>query len=612
MHKLISSAAVFVIAVIGTARADALADLRAEMHVAAGGAAWVGVEALEWAGTDRSSGFEGPYKALIDRRSSRFREAAKFSVGQSADRIDAAGPWHADNSGGVHALDAEEARKVYATYAWLFGRAWLSDDDRSTWSAPRQVKDGARAFDILTVTPEGGRAVTLRVDHATHLIDRAELDLAIFHQTIRYADYKTFDGLVLPTTVTTDVGDPDDLDVVTVARWAPAHASVEGTLARPRTPNDWRMAGGQRNATVPMLFEAGELLVMASVNGAAPMPFILDTGGHAILTRDAAARLGLAGIGQGVSYGAGEGSTAEQFARSDTLSIGAAEIAGVPFEILAEPYYFSERGLQQPIAGILGLEVFERFAVALDYRARTVTLTPLPAVVPPTSGVAVPIHFADDTPLVDGAINRRPGILAIDTGNSGDIVIQGRFARATGLDAAFKGGVEIVSSGEGGDSVNTIARLDRIDLGGISLPRPLARVAYDTAGAFSSRSEAANVGEATLSLFKVTFDYSRQTMTLERDPDAVPEPLPRAGLGARKLSAEAFTVNVLTPGGPAEQAGVAKGDRILSVDGVAVSELAGSEFQEKIRQATGTALQLEIDHTGVRYMVTVALRDILP
>ena len=612
MHKLVASAVVFVIAAIGTAQADSSHDLRAEMRAAAGGAAWVSTEALEWVGTDRSSGLDGTYKALIDRRSGRFREAARFSVGQSADGIDAAGPWHMDNSGGVHALDAAEARKVYTTYAWLFGRAWLSDDDRATWSAPTWVTEGGRAFEAVTVTPEGGRAVILRVDCATHLIERAELDLAIFHQTIRYADYRTFDGLVLPTTVTTDVGDPDDLDVVTVARWAPTHAPMDGTLTRPRTPDDWRMAGGQSSTTVPMLFEAGKLLVMASVNGAAPMPFILDTGGHAILTRDAAVRLGLAGIGQGVTYGAGEGSTAEQFARSDTLAIGAAEITGVPFEIAAEPYYFSERGSQQPIAGILGLEVFERFAVTLDHRARAVTLTPLPDFAPPASGVAVPIRFADDIPLVDGAINGRPGILAVDTGNSGDIVVQGRFARATGLDAAFKGGVGGVSSGQGGDSVYTIARLDGIDLGGVSLACPLARVAYDTAGAFSSRSEAGNVGEAALSLFKVTFDYGRQTMTLEHDPDAAPEPFPRAGLGARKLSAEAFTVGVLTPGGPADQAGLARGDRILSIDGVAASELAGSDFQNKIRQPVGTAVRLELEHDGVQRMVTVVLRDIIP
>lgn len=190
--------------------------------------------------------------------------------------------------------------------------------------------------------------------------------------------------------------------------------------------------------------------------------------------------------------------------------------------------------------------------------------------------------------------------------------MQGRFARATGLDAAFKGGVGGVSSGQGGDSINIMARLDRIDLGGVSLIRPLVRVAYDTAGALSSRSEAGNVGEAALSLFKVTFDYGRKTMTLERDPDAAPEPFPRAGLGARKLSAVAFTVGVLTPGGPAEQAGVAKGDRILSMDGVAASELAGSDFQEKIRQPAGTAVRLEVEHAGVRRMVTVALRDILP
>ena len=596
----------------GPVQADKIDNLKAAMRTAAGGALWDRVEALQWEASLRASGFAGRSTGLIDRYSQQFKELADLGVLTKASGIDAGGPWQGDYSGGVHGLQADEAQQVFASHAWLYARRWLDVDDGGAWSGLGIASEGSRLFWTVTVTPKGGRTLVLWIDQTSHLIDRAELDLAIFHETIRYGGYEQFAGLTLPTAISVDVGDPGDADILTVERWTVIPKPDNHVLQRPKMPDDSRVTDGKSSSTSPLILEGNTLLVMASINDGPPMRFVLDTGGHAILTPEAASQLGLVGSGGGQGYGAGSGSTTEQYVRTERFAIGTAEITGAPFIISPQPYISRERGNGEQVAGILGLEVFERFAVALDYAARTVTLTPLAQFAPPQSGVAVPIKFADDCPLIDGSLNGLPGIIAIDTGNSGDPVIQGRFARRTGLDKAFEGGIDLVSTGQGGDAVSTEARLDELGLGPVRLAHVLARVAYDRAGAFSSRSEAANVGESILRLFKVTFDYRRVTMTLERQNGSEPPPFPRAGVQLRKLTPDAFTATVVAPGGPAINAGIEQGSKVVAVDGTDAADLAGSDIWSKLRQSPGTVVNLTLEKAGERRTVSLTLQDTLP
>ncbi len=596
----------------GPVQADEIDDLKAAMRTAAGGVLWDRVEALQWEATLRSSGLAGRSTGLIDRHPQRFKELANFSILTEASGFDAGGPWQGDYSGGVHGLQADEARQVFASHGWLYARGWLDADDPATWSGLGSANEAGKPFWTVTVTPKDGRTLVLWIDQSSYLIDHAELDLATFHETIRYGAYQRFTGLILPTTVSVDVGDPDNADVFTVERWATAPKLDDYALQRPDMPDDSRITDGKSSSTVPLVLEGNTLLVTASVNDGPPMRFVLDTGGHAILTPEAAAQLKLTGSGGGQSYGAGEGSTPEQYVRTQRLTIGAAEIVGVPFSIAPQPYSFRERGRGEQVAGILGLEVFERFAVTLDYAGRSITLTPLARFQPLKSGTVIPIEFADDCPLVEGTLNGLLGIIAVDTGNSGDLVVQGRFARRTGLDAAFDGGIDLVSTDQGGDAVSTEARLGELGLGPVRLAHVLARVAYDRAGAFSSHSEAGNVGESILQLFKVTFDYGRSTMTLEWQEGSQSPPFPRAGVQLRKLAPEAFTAAVVTPGGPAADAGLVQGDQVVAVDGVDAADLSRSDIWTKLRQPPGTVMALALEKAGERRTISLVLQDALP
>jgi hypothetical protein len=142
--------------------------------------------------------------------------------------------------------------------------------------------------------------------------------------------------------------------------------------------------------------------------------------------------------------GSGAATISTAFTRVRNVRVGNAELLDQPFLVIPSPYSFYERGKRTPLAGILGLEFFERFAVRLDYGDRTVTLTPL-STSRDDRGTAVPFTFESDpnVPIVDAAADGYRGLFGVDTGNARSLHLYGAFLERTGLDARYPGGTLI-------------------------------------------------------------------------------------------------------------------------------------------------------------------------
>ena len=107
--------------------------------------------------------------------------------------------------------------------------------------------------------------------------------------TVRYDDYRRVGTTMVPFRFIRQEGDTDP-ERMTVDRveFTPQPAADE--FAPPRTPDDSTVAGAA--ATVRITYD-GDVVVEAMPNGKGLFGFILDTGGHDILTPDAAKALGL-------------------------------------------------------------------------------------------------------------------------------------------------------------------------------------------------------------------------------------------------------------------------------------------------------------------------------
>lgn len=498
-----------------TADLERAAEILAGCRDATGGARWDAIGALVAEGEKTSFGLTGTFRSIEELRTGYFRRDGSYPLFANAEGLDGEGRWRLDDSGKVHPLDSDEARTVAVSEAFLAARGYLfpGRSNAVARAIPPAFEKGAR-FERVEMAPPGGRTVTLWIDAATHRVDRAVMPLSTIVETIRYRDYREVFGLWLPFEVETDDGDWPDTGTAKLTRYRIAEGGGAEIRRPPGNSTDSAILRGNR-AEAPARRDprSGFLIVEANVDGAGPFPFILDTGGHDIVTPAAASALKLPVSGSGFSNGAGPGSTKTEFTKVRTLSIGGAEVRDQPFLVLHLDLGTAVvSGRRAPVAGILGLEVFERFAVTLDPARERVELSPLDSA-GVHAGIAVPLRFTNDTPLVPALLDGHSGSFAVDTGNNGDLIVYGRWAAANGM--AGSAGPEAAGESVGGRFAMRDGPARTFEWGGLSLGGVPTMVAGEHSGSLSSRSEAGNVGEWIVSRFRVTFDYRREAMFLE-------------------------------------------------------------------------------------------------
>jgi hypothetical protein len=494
-----------------------IADLAA-MRAATGGSHWETIAQTTAFGRVTDSGLHGT--ARLDTDLVRGRSAQRFAlpvVRGDARVDDGRAVWYQDISGGVHAYDAPFERRRAITDEYLDRRGEFAANPaaRITCVGTR-VEDG-RSVVVIRVQPRNGIPADLAIDPTTHLLASVSERLPTTTSVTRFADYRQVGDVVLPFAIASGtLHEPANDDAIQVLRYAVRTRVDDADFAKPIARNDVRMLGGATTARVPMLLERGIMMAWVSIDGSRPLPFILDTGGHAILTAATAAALGIRGYGAGESGGSGAGTIALQYARVRTIRIGDAELREQPMLIIPYPAALFSRGKgKPPIAGILGLEIFERFATRLDFAARTITFTPLERYRDRGHGHAVPIVFQEDMPLATASADGHPGLFGIDTGNSGTLILFGDFLRRTGIRARYPAGLRAVGRGTGGEDAMRIQKLRHFAFGGAAFTNlPCAFTAMPS-GSFSSWTEAGNLGVRVLSHFTPTFDYARGVVDLD-------------------------------------------------------------------------------------------------
>ena len=575
---------------------------------ASGGAAWDHSAALAISGTLRARGLRARWRALVDVGTGAFRVTETFPSFRIERVWNGRDYWQRGRSGGVHRLDSRFAREAHITDGWIARRGYLRPDGLGAALADdAERKDGGEDRDVVTATPAGGRPVRLWFDAATHRLARADEETPTGTRTLRYSDYRWISGLALPFRIVTEEGPAENAEIVEVEHVA-RERSRPGAFREPEAPHDFSVAGGR--TVVPIVFE-GLIGIDATIDGKGPFLFILDTGGRAILTPETARRLRLATFGAVAATGAGAGSLPARFTTVGRLRIGGATLRRVSFAVIPLSYDTIERGPGPSFAGILGLELFERFAIRIDYGALRATLEPLETFHHAGEGVAVPITFDDDMPIVPAIVGGREADVALDTGNPMAIAVSGKWAARVGLGDRLKNGLPILAGGAVGGEIALSASRTDVAVAGTSFPRVVGYYAGEGSGTLSSASIAGIVGNEILAHFSVTFDYRRGEAWFADGRAAAAPAFDRAGLMVEKERPEAFRVLSVIPGSPAAEAGIAPGDEILSVDGRSASELSGWDFSRLARRPAGTTTTFAVRSRERERSVALVLREIL-
>lgn len=342
-----------------------------------------------------------------------------------------------------------------------------------------------------------------------------------------------------------------------------------------------------RPAAVPFeLFRENRIILNGRINGT-DTSMILDSGaGVTVMDRDFAQRIGLK---KGIAMSAqGVGGRQQgELVQDVTVEVGNLKLSGVSVAVLdLDPI---EKAIGRPVPVILGRELFMNSVVGLDFDRQLLSLSPAMNFTSPSGATEVKLkrrstlHFL---PLsVDG---QAPVEAALDLGNGGALSLSREYHESVPALARLPYAVTL-SGGVGGLHETKRVTMPTVEIGGYTFKNVPTDFGSVAAGPYEGR---ANAGIQLFKPFHVTLDLGHDRLWLKPIGGVPVFTKDRAGMFVM-LEGDHFSVLHVSPGSPADRAGLKKGDKLVTIAG----ERVGPGFYTSkqagwTREAVGTKVDI--------------------
>jgi hypothetical protein len=458
--------------------------------------------------------------------------------------------------------------------------------------------DAGPGVDAIRFSPHGIAPFDVWFSHSTGLPERA-----IFYgedtHVYQFSDYRTVGTYVVPFLI-----NEDDQ----VVRLRSASETVGKTLARviPAPPSCDCGIAGERSSRVSITLDGAHIIIGVRLNGRGPYQFVLDTGGHNIMSREVAGELGVAIFGTGRSGGIGSSTVPVSFTAVKRVEVGRAYMLDQSFKIMDIRNGFG-RGFSQRIDGVIGYQLLARFRTTIDYAKRRVTLSRAQS----SLKDAFPFLFDGDMPAVTARVGTKSGWFGLDTGSGASLTLLKPFWQKHYPPPTRRvygsGGIGI-----GGGQSAWYAMVRDLRWDGYHFPALVTDFENANNGDLATTSIAGYFAGNILSRFAITFDYRSQELELVPNPTLLkPERMQGSGMRVMRANGGVLIYTVLT-GSPAYEAGIRSDSILLSVDGKPVKGLSLAQIRTLLSPLPGTPIAVGVDNGAGLRTVQLISRNMLP
>lgn len=573
----------------------------AQAKAASGGAAWDALRTQHSKVTLMVGSLTGHAERWSDIVSGHYAVVFTLGPARGATGYDAQGPWVQDAAGETQDEPDATARELAVNASYRDRLAfWYPERARARITYKERAEADGAVFDVIRITPEGGRPFELWINTETHLVERLVEREAIAVRTERYMDLREVQGVLVPFRMraSRDRGQHDEL--VTVDDMTFDAPLPPGRLTRPPPPApDFTFPAGRDSVEVPFDFVDGHVFVHALVDGRR-VRLLVDSGGSNVLLPNVAAAVGA----RTAAGAAGDMSPA----RVKRLNLGGVVFERQAFTTLDLAAFLQRAEGADDIGGVLGAEIFRRVVVSLDYTRLRATLHDPDHYRPKGGAATLPLVAPFKTPRVEGRIDGTPGVFRVDTGSRGSLTLNPSFAAAHGFADRPHGIAAVIGASVTGPVHASVWRAAALTLGDIDVAGPITAVLTRNGGVLTESDAAGNIGNGILRRFNVVFDLPHRSLHLERNAAfAAPDVYDRAGLWIERSERGLAIVDVVQDG-PAAGAGLAPGDVIVAIDGARVAATSLAAVRDKLRGPPGRTIRLTLE-SGASKVLT--LRDLL-
>ena len=343
----------------------------------------------------------------------------------------------------------------------------------------------------------------------------------------------------------------------------------------------------ERSPAIPFeLYRGNRIVLNARINGT-ETPMMLDSGaGVTTLDKAFAAKIGLTGGQKITAQGVGGQQEAELF-QNVTIEVGNLKFAGAT--VVAIDLTQVSKAIGRPMPVVLGRELFIHSVIGMDFDRGEMTLSSPQNFTPPPDAHEVKLTREGTLHYLPISIAGLPPVLAaFDLGNGGAISLSQEYQAKQPVITALPYAISL-TGGVGGLHESRRVTLPKVRIGGFSFGGVPADLSSQPGGPYAGK---ANVGIQMFRPFKLTLDLGHDRMFLERSGKPAEFAKDRAGMFTL-LEGDHFNVLHVSPGSPADRAGIKKGDKLTAINGTVVGPaFFNGQMASWARGAPGTKIDI--------------------
>jgi hypothetical protein len=334
---------------------------------------------------------------------------------------------------------------------------------------------------------------------------------------------------------------------------------------------------GKKRIHIPFEIHNNLIVVPIVLNKAVPLRFIVDSGVKtAILTERLFSDILYIDYDREISMVGADGTREihAYVARNVQLDLPGVSATSQSILVLEDDYLQLSNHIGTQVHGIIGYELFRRFVVKINYNRQLMTLYEPAYFKAKKKYETIPISIEDAKPYINADLMLHTGDsidakLLVDTGASHSVLLNMGSCKNIPLPDVHI--PMLLGKGLGGDIHGNIGRINEVEVGPFDLDEPIISFAneMDYENVFKKTGRNGSVGGGLLSRFHVILDYFNESLYLKKAPGFKRDfnyNMSGIDLITEGSNFNRFIVHDVAVGSPAYEAGVKKGDEVISVN----------------------------------------------
>jgi hypothetical protein len=593
--KSISIIAVVALLAAGAlpARADQLSDLVDRYMAWRGGAAFERVASVHETGTLETGGLKGSFESWAERRG---RQRVQFDLGvvKQTSVVDGARSWDTSPSGQVENAPDADVTDSLRDAALEFGDALRGRDGAHATLLAPETRDG-RTWSVVRVTFGTEDTYDVFLDPRTGELGGVRVKENRKGRFEGFGDWRLVDGVRMPflQTVTSEI--PNDDSTVRIDKVELNHSFQADLFARPGPVRRASFAkGAASTGWIPFEFFGGNRIYFpAKVNGH-DMIVLLDSGAESsVIDRTYAASLGMKPKGGFAGAGAGGYDTVGVI---DDVTVEVGDLTLSHLTIGALDLASVGKRIGHPLPFVLGDELFNELAVDIDFKHRRIAFRDPARLEKPKGAAEIALKRVQGiraTPVsVEGG---PPTDFDFDIGNGSPLLIFPAYEEAHRLLDGRRTS-QTLGGAVGGYHAETVATVKRFDFAGVTFTDVPAVFTPPNSSGVNSNLTLGNVGLPIIDRFRVLVDFSHDRAWLTPEPDLIAQAFAKDRLGLTVDPKDGgFVAVFVSPGSPADKAGLKVGQRIETIDGKGSAALSIGALRDLASEKPGRAVTVTLE-----------------